>query len=83
MLSRPTRVFLPAAMRRERVTVGIDFHKLAIRHHAVEPVIEFTALVTVEAQFAHELFESGSALGLAFDFLQDRGIGEHGSEQAL
>jgi hypothetical protein len=44
---------------------------------AIEPVVELAALVPVQSKFPHELFESGSALGLLLDLFEDCFIGEH------
>ena len=61
---------------RNRVAVGIYLNQLAAAHQPLQAFGELVPCRAVESQFPHQLLEAGGALGLAFDLLQDGGIGE-------
>src|SRR5580704_5161341 len=67
----------------ESVSVGIDLNELAAGHQALKTFGEVAAGIAVEAELPNQLLESGSALGEAFEFLQDGGIREHGGTETV
>src|SRR5580704_3786428 len=76
MLSFPTRTFLLAA------ALGIDLNQLATLHQALQAFGEFLTSGAMQSQFPHQLFEASGAFRLAFDLLQNGGIGESIQDQA-
>ena len=61
---------------RNCVTVRVDLNQLAAAHKTLQAIGEFVACVAMKPQFAHQLLEASHALRLAFDLLEDGGIGE-------
>src|SRR5207245_10379553 len=62
------------------VTIGVLLEKLAAACQAIKTLVMILALVAMNAKFTDQLLESGCALGLAFDFLQNSGVRKHWSE---
>ena len=71
-------MFLPGAFDGKRVAVGVHFHKFSGGNQAVEPVVEFVALLPAQAEFPRQLLVSGRAFGLLADLFQDGRVREHG-----
>lgn len=61
----------------KRVAIRIDQRELPCGDHPFKPFRKFTSLCAMQAEFAQQLFVTCHALGLALDFFQDGGIGEH------
>ena len=60
------------------VAVRIHAQELAAGHQAFELPGELGTGLAPQAQFAHQLLEARGLSGLALDFFDDGGIGEHG-----
>jgi hypothetical protein len=65
------------------VAVRVDPEQAASGDQAIETIVQFTALLAVDAEFADELLEAGGSLGLLLNFLQNGGVGEHGGLERL
>jgi hypothetical protein len=61
----------------QSVAIGVELHEFTCGDQLLKVRVEFSAGVAVQAKLPHELLESGSALGLAGDVLQDGGVGKH------
>ena len=59
---------------RGSVAVGINLDQLSASYQLAQALGEFPAILSVQSQFAHKLFEPGAMPGLAVDFLQNGGI---------
>ncbi len=62
---------------RNRVAVRIYLHKLAASRELVQFLLQLAAGFSVQSQFTHQLFESGSVPGLAVDVAQNVRVGDH------
>src|SRR5260370_26599016 len=62
---------------RNGVEVGIDLNQFSRGDQLLKMRVQFSADVSVQAQLADQLLESGRALGLAGDMFEDGGIGGH------
>jgi len=68
---------------RQCVAIGIELNQFACRDQLLKMRVEFSAGVSMQAEFAHKLFESRGALGLAGDVFQDGGVGKHQKLSAI
>ena len=68
---------------RNRVAVRIDLNQLATVDQALQVLGEFLTSGTMQSQFAQQLPEAGGVFGLAFDLLQNGGIGEFVQDRGL
>ena len=62
---------------RQSVAVGVELNQFACCDQLLQLPVEFSAGIAVQAKFAHQLLESGSAFGLAGNVFQDGGVGKH------
>ena len=65
------------------IAVRVDLNQLTAAHKTLQAIGEFVACVAVKPQFAHQLLEPSGRLGLAFDLLQNGGIGESVQDRGL
>src|SRR5579863_4861010 len=68
---------------RNRVAIRVDLNQLATVNQALQARGEFLTRRTMQSQFPHQLLEACGAFGLAFNLLQDGGIGEFVQDRGL
>src|ERR1700728_536115 len=71
-------VILVGCGLRQSVAIGIELNQFSCGDQLLEMRVEISAGFAVQAEFAHELLESGSTLGLEGDVFQYGGVGKHG-----
>jgi len=73
----------PCRSLRNRVAIGIDLQQLPAAHQSLQKFRQFLARRAMNAQFPHQLLKAGAAFRLAFDFLQNGGIGKSVHDRGL
>lgn len=71
---------LAGRTRGHGIAIGVDLYELASGDEPVKAVVEFTALLPVQAQFPGQLLESGCVFGLLRDLFQDGRVRKHERE---
>src|SRR5581483_2101867 len=67
----------------QSVAIGVHLDELAASDKPLEFLRQLAARVAMQPKFTDELLKASRVLRLAFDFLQNHGVGQHGSGSRL
>jgi len=68
---------------RNCVAVRIDLNQLATTHQVLQAFGEFLQCAAVTSQLPHQFLDASAAFGLAFNLLEDGGIGKSVQDREL